>query len=137
VFSATICWPVDPAAADSARAVRPASSLISRSRSASCCRARWTLDEQVRVITQLDSEPGQLGADLVQVSRDQCAGVGVDGQPAVLVGLGVLADAPSPQPRPDETQIPFDLGAGERVRTAGLPFTRRLLCLLSYTGGRL
>src|SRR5262249_7018492 len=26
------------------------------------------------------------------------------------------------------------LGAGERVRTAGLPFTRRLLCLLSYTG---
>ena len=29
------------------------------------------------------------------------------------------------------------LGAGERVRTADLPFTRRLLCLLSYTGGRL
>ena len=28
-------------------------------------------------------------------------------------------------------------GAGERDRTAGLPFTRRLLCLLSYTGGRL
>jgi hypothetical protein len=26
------------------------------------------------------------------------------------------------------------LGAGERIRTAGLPFTRRLLCLLSYTG---
>ena len=25
-------------------------------------------------------------------------------------------------------------GAGERIRTAGLPFTRRLLCLLSYTG---
>jgi hypothetical protein len=29
-----------PAAADNARAVRPASSLISRSRSASCCRTR-------------------------------------------------------------------------------------------------
>ena len=28
-------------------------------------------------------------------------------------------------------------GAGERIRTADLPFTRRLLCLLSYTGGRL
>jgi hypothetical protein len=28
-----------------------------------------------------------------------------------------------------------DLGAGERDRTADLPFTRRLLCLLSYTGG--
>ena len=28
-----------------------------------------------------------------------------------------------------------DLGAGERIRTADLPFTRRLLCLLSYTGG--
>src|ERR1700733_15747881 len=27
-----------------------------------------------------------------------------------------------------------DYGAGERVRTAGLPFTRRLLCQLSYTG---
>ena len=30
-----------------------------------------------------------------------------------------------------------DLGAGERIRTADLPFTRRLLCQLSYTGGRL
>jgi hypothetical protein len=28
-------------------------------------------------------------------------------------------------------------GAGERIRTADLPFTRRLLCQLSYTGGRL
>jgi hypothetical protein len=26
-------------------------------------------------------------------------------------------------------------GAGERDRTADLPFTRRLLCQLSYTGG--
>jgi hypothetical protein len=32
---------------------------------------------------------------------------------------------------------PAELGAGERIRTADLPFTRRLLCLLSYTGGRL
>jgi hypothetical protein len=31
----------------------------------------------------------------------------------------------------------LDLGAGERDRTADLPFTRRLLCQLSYTGGRL
>jgi hypothetical protein len=35
----------------------------------------------------------------------------------------------------------FDLwpwtGAGERIRTADLPFTRRLLCQLSYTGGDL
>ncbi len=34
-----------PAAADRARAVRPASSRISRRRSASSCRARWTLDD--------------------------------------------------------------------------------------------
>jgi hypothetical protein len=34
----------------------------------------------------------------------------------------------------DEARTLADLGAGERVRTAGLPFTRRLLCLLSYTG---
>ena len=27
------------------------------------------------------------------------------------------------------------VGAGERIRTADLPFTRRLLCQLSYTGG--
>jgi hypothetical protein len=27
-----------------------------------------------------------------------------------------------------------DLGAGERNRTADLPLTRRMLCLLSYTG---
>jgi hypothetical protein len=33
--------------------------------------------------------------------------------------------------------VRVDLGAGERIRTAGLPFTRRLLCLLSYTGRRL
>jgi hypothetical protein len=31
--------------------------------------------------------------------------------------------------------MPSDLGAGERDRTADLPFTRRLLCQLSYTGG--
>jgi hypothetical protein len=29
----------------------------------------------------------------------------------------------------------IELGAGERIRTADLPFTRRLLCQLSYTGG--
>src|SRR5579875_2699597 len=35
-----------------------------------------------------------------------------------------------------ETETPTlaGLGAGERDRTAGLAFTRRLLCLLSYTG---
>jgi hypothetical protein len=36
-----------------------------------------------------------------------------------------------------ETDMCSDLRAGERDRTADLPFTRRLLCLLSYTGGRL
>jgi hypothetical protein len=30
---------------------------------------------------------------------------------------------------------PNNLGAGERDRTADLPFTRRPLCQLSYTGG--
>ncbi len=34
-----------PAAADSARTVRPASRRMSRSCSASCCLARWTLDD--------------------------------------------------------------------------------------------
>jgi hypothetical protein len=33
--------------------------------------------------------------------------------------------------------VDFGAGAGERIRTADLPFTRRLLCQLSYTGGRL
>ena len=49
--------------------------------------------EQVRVIAQPGADRGQRGAGLVQVSRDQRAGVWVDGEPAVLVGLGVLADA--------------------------------------------
>jgi hypothetical protein len=49
--------------------------------------------EQVRVIVQLDTDHCQLGPDLVQVGRDQHAGVRVDGEPAVLVGLGVLAYA--------------------------------------------
>src|SRR5215469_10862973 len=31
----------------------------------------------------------------------------------------------------------LELGAGERDRTADLPFTRRPLCQLSYTGGDL
>jgi hypothetical protein len=34
-------------------------------------------------------------------------------------------------------RMPLYLGAGERIRTADLPFTRRLLCQLSYTGGEL
>jgi hypothetical protein len=33
--------------------------------------------------------------------------------------------------------IDLERGAGERIRTADLPFTRRLLCQLSYTGWRL
>jgi hypothetical protein len=33
--------------------------------------------------------------------------------------------------------VSLSTGAGERIRTAGLAFTRRLLCLLSYTGRRL
>ena len=39
--------------------------------------------------------------------------------------------------RPGEGEVLTlaELGAGERDRTADLPFTRRLLCLLSYTGG--
>jgi hypothetical protein len=31
-------------------------------------------------------------------------------------------------------QMPRRLGAGERIRTADRPLTRRMLCLLSYTG---
>ena len=49
--------------------------------------------EQVRVLAQLDADGGQLDPDLVQVGRDQRAGIRVDGEPAILVGLGVLADA--------------------------------------------
>ena len=36
----------------------------------------------------------------------------------------------------DQRRSSIHLGAGERVRTADLPLTRRLLCLLSYTGWR-
>jgi len=53
----------------------------------------WVVGEQVRVVSQLGANRSELGPDLVQVGRDQGAGVRVDGQPAVLVGLGVLADA--------------------------------------------
>ncbi len=49
--------------------------------------------EQVRVGAQFGADCGQLGLDLLQVVGDQRAGVRVDGQPAVLVGLGGLADA--------------------------------------------
>ena len=48
--------------------------------------------EQVRVVSQLDADCGKRGPGLVQVVRDQCAGGRVDGEPAVLVRLGVLAD---------------------------------------------
>ena len=49
--------------------------------------------EQVRIIAQLDADRGQGGPGLVEVAHDQRAGFRVDGEPAVLVGLGVLADA--------------------------------------------
>ena len=45
------------------------------------------------VISQLDADGGQLGPNLVQIVHDQRAGIRVDGQPAVLVGLGVLTNA--------------------------------------------
>jgi hypothetical protein len=51
------------------------------------------IGEQIRVSSQLDAECGQGGPDPAQVARDQRAGVWVDGEPAVLVGLGVLEDA--------------------------------------------
>jgi hypothetical protein len=53
----------------------------------------WVVGEQVRIISQLDADCGERGPDLVQVVRDQCAGVRVDGKPAVMVGLGVLTNA--------------------------------------------
>ena len=40
-----------------------------------------------------------------------------------------------PEIEPGDRAREADLGAGERIRTADLPFTRRLLCQLSYTGG--
>src|SRR5262249_6959556 len=49
--------------------------------------------EQVRVIAQLDADGGQVGLDLVRIGRDQGAGVRVDGQPPILMRLGVLANA--------------------------------------------
>src|ERR1022692_289728 len=49
--------------------------------------------EQVCVLTQLDADRGQGFPYLIQVAHDQRAGFRVDGEPAVLVGLGVLADA--------------------------------------------
>jgi hypothetical protein len=54
---------------------------------------RRVVGERVRVISQLDADCGQLGPDLVQVAADERAGVRVDGEPAVLVRIGVLADA--------------------------------------------
>src|SRR5206468_1672698 len=51
---------------------------------------------------------------------------------------GISRNTAAHQPkakRQTSGQVTHDLGAGERIRTAGLPFTRRLLCQLSYTGG--
>ena len=53
---------------------------------------RRVVGAQVRILSQLHSDCGQLGPGLVQAGRDQCTGVRVDGEPAVLVRLGVLAD---------------------------------------------
>ena len=52
----------------------------------------------------------------------------MDSHPGPAVGVQKTADRPL-----DLTA--FLSGAGERIRTADLPFTRRLLCQLSYTGG--
>src|SRR5215831_18753751 len=49
--------------------------------------------EQVRVICQLDADLREGGPDLVQLGCDERASVWVDGEPAVLVRLGVLTDA--------------------------------------------
>ena len=54
---------------------------------------RRVVGEQVRVASQPDADRGQGFPDLTQVACDQGASVRVDGEPAVLVGLGVLADA--------------------------------------------
>jgi len=54
---------------------------------------RWVVGEQVGIISQLDSDRYELCLDLSQVALDQRTGDRVDGKPAVLVGLGVLADA--------------------------------------------
>ena len=48
--------------------------------------------EQVRVSWQMDTEGGELGPDSLQVIRDEGTGSRVDGEPAVLVSLSVLAD---------------------------------------------
>jgi len=49
--------------------------------------------EQVRVIGQLGADRRERGSDLVELGSDERAGVWVDGEPAVLVRLGVLTDA--------------------------------------------
>jgi hypothetical protein len=49
--------------------------------------------EQIRVIGQLGADRRERGSDPVQFGSDEGPGVWVDGEPAVLVGLGVLTDA--------------------------------------------
>ena len=53
---------------------------------------RGIVGEQVSVVGQLDADGRQRGPDLIEVSSDQRACVWVDGQPPVLVSLGVLTD---------------------------------------------
>ena len=50
-----------PAAADSARAVRLASRRMSRSRLASCCLARWTLDDGEMATAAVGANEVQVG----------------------------------------------------------------------------
>jgi hypothetical protein len=49
--------------------------------------------EQVRVISPIDADRGQLGPELIQAGRDQRARISVDGEPPILVRPGVLAHA--------------------------------------------
>jgi hypothetical protein len=59
----------------------------------------WVVGEQVRIRGELDAHSRERGPDFVQVARDQRACVRVDGQPAVLMSLGVLADLLAPSRR--------------------------------------
>ena len=51
------------------------------------------MEKQVHAVGQLGADRRERGSDLVEFGSDERAGVWVEGEPAVLVRLGVLTDA--------------------------------------------
>jgi len=87
-----------------------------------------TMNTYTHVLPEIEREAIDAAARSISSDR-QRSDAGLGCTPGCTPGCTEACTA-----RTQAREIVLDLGAGERIRTAGLPFTRRLLCLLSYTG---